>query len=82
MPGPLHGIRVIDLTSMVSGPLTTMILADQGADVIKVENPASGDHTRGVSNRHGRLFGLVPQPTTATSARWRSTSSTHAASRC
>ena len=30
-----------------------MILADQGADVIKVENPAGGDHTRGVSNRHG-----------------------------
>ena len=53
MPGPLDGIRVIDLTSMVSGPLTTMILADQGADVIKVENPAGGDHTRGVSNRHG-----------------------------
>jgi crotonobetainyl-CoA:carnitine CoA-transferase CaiB-like acyl-CoA transferase len=53
MPGPLHGIRVIDLTSFVSGPLTTMILADQGADVIKVENPAGGDHTRGVSNRHG-----------------------------
>ena len=53
MPGPLDGIRVIDLTSMVSGPLTTMILADQGADVIKVENPVGGDHTRGVSNRHG-----------------------------
>ena len=53
MPGPLHGIRVIDLTSMVSGPLTTMILADQGADVIKVENPTGGDHTRGVSSRHG-----------------------------
>ena len=50
---PLDGIRVIDLTSMVSGPLTTMILADQGADVIKVENPVGGDHTRGVSNRHG-----------------------------
>ncbi|MDJ0948820.1 MAG: CoA transferase [Alphaproteobacteria bacterium] len=53
MPGPLDGVRVIDLTSMVSGPLATMILADQGADVIKVENPRGGDYTRAVSTRHG-----------------------------
>jgi crotonobetainyl-CoA:carnitine CoA-transferase CaiB-like acyl-CoA transferase len=51
MPGPLHGYRVVDLTSMVSGPLATMILADQGADVIKVEAPNGGDHTRAASNR-------------------------------
>ena len=43
MPGPLHGIRVIDLTSMISGPLATMTLGDQGADVIKVEAPGGGD---------------------------------------
>ena len=51
MPGPLDGYRIIDLTSMISGPLATMILADQGADVIKIENPDGGDHTRAANNR-------------------------------
>ncbi|HLJ05152.1 MAG TPA: CoA transferase [Acetobacteraceae bacterium] len=48
----MHGYRVVDLTSMVSGPSATMLLGDQGADVIKVESP-QGDHTRAAANRRG-----------------------------
>lgn len=55
MPGPLHGYRVIDLTMMIAGPLATMILADQGADVIKVEPPGRGDQTRAAGNKSGGL---------------------------
>jgi crotonobetainyl-CoA:carnitine CoA-transferase CaiB-like acyl-CoA transferase len=55
MPGPLDGYRIVDLTSNVSGPLATMILADQGADVIKVEAPSGGDATRAAGNRRGGL---------------------------
>jgi crotonobetainyl-CoA:carnitine CoA-transferase CaiB-like acyl-CoA transferase len=43
--GPLEGIKVLDLTAMVSGPVATMILADQGAEVIKVE-PPGGEQMR------------------------------------
>src|SRR5579862_4730700 len=53
MPGPLHGFRIVDLTSNVSGPLATMILGDQGADVIKVEMPDGGDSTRSGAQRRG-----------------------------
>ncbi len=46
----MDGFKIIDVTSMVSGPSATMLLADQGADVIKIENPNGGDHTRASAN--------------------------------
>ena len=52
MAGPLNNVRVLDLSSMISGPLGAMILADQGADVIKIESP-SGDSSRHVATRRG-----------------------------
>ncbi len=42
MPGPLHGFRVIDLTTMISGPLATMTLADQGAEENNLDIPEGG----------------------------------------
>jgi len=55
MPGALEGFRIVDVTQVISGPLATRVLADQGADVVKVEPPV-GDILRHM----GGLAGLSP----------------------
>ncbi|MCB0997588.1 MAG: CoA transferase [Acidimicrobiales bacterium] len=55
---PLHDIRIVDLSTVVSGPLATRMLADQGADVVKVEAPGSGDLTRDVTSHRGGMTAL------------------------
>lgn len=59
---PLTGIRVLDLTRLLPGPFCTMLLADMGADVVKVEEPSGGDYLRWTPplvNGQGVLFNTI-----------------------
>jgi crotonobetainyl-CoA:carnitine CoA-transferase CaiB-like acyl-CoA transferase len=53
-PLPLSGVRVLDLSRVLAGPLCGMVLGDLGADVIKVEHPVRGDDTRDWGTRIGK----------------------------
>ncbi|MCZ6712408.1 MAG: CoA transferase, partial [Deltaproteobacteria bacterium] len=58
MAGPLEGYRIIDLTAFIAGPLASMILGDQGAQVIKIEPPGAGDVMRYMGTGRGGLSAL------------------------
>ena len=58
MAGPLDGVRIVDVSEVISGPLAVMILAEQGADVIKVEPPQYGEESRQLANYRDGMAAL------------------------
>lgn len=59
MPGPLEGLRVLDLCRLLPGAYATSVLADLGADVVKLEQPGGGDPMRAYAPRVGRSSGFT-----------------------
>ena len=58
MPGPLHGVRIVEMSVAVTGPLAVGLLVDQGAEVVKVEEPGYGDQGRYVGVASGGISAL------------------------
>ena len=58
MPGPMHGVRIVEMCAAVTGPLAVAMLVDQGAEAIKVEPPADGDQGRYVGVGSGGISTL------------------------
>lgn len=58
MAGPLDGVRIVDMSNVVSGPMAVQMLADQGADVVKVEQPKVGDISRFMGQQRGGVSAM------------------------
>ncbi|MCY4425121.1 MAG: CoA transferase [Acidimicrobiaceae bacterium] len=58
MPGPLHGVRIVEMSVAVTGPLAVGLLVDQGADAVKVEEPGYGDQGRYVGVHSGGISAM------------------------
>ena len=67
--GPLSGVKVVDISNFLAGPLVSMFLGDFGADIIKVERPDTGDELRFWGTRQERRRASCTSSSTATSAR-------------